>query len=175
MHVGIPLPRISPEAPFRSVVDPHPDFHLMDLAGTALRLEVLKAHRPTSAFHHTMCDYGSQHLMQFQDSANEPSGKLAVIACIAEGCFEARMSSGADRSDFGLALGLPHRDGSQLAATSPQKPHETSVQPARLRLAPSCDCRDRNAASPITQPHTDCARICASPISLSTSASRRAS
>lgn len=83
VHVGIPLPRISPEAPFRSVLDPHPDFHLTDLAGTTLRHGVLKANQPTCALRHTMCDDTSQHLMQFQDSANEPSGKLAMIACIA--------------------------------------------------------------------------------------------
>ena len=85
------------------------------------------------------------------------------------------MSSGADRSDFGLALALPPRDGSQLGATSPQKPHEISVQPAGLWLAPSCNRSDRKAPSPITQPHTDCARTCAGPISLSSTASRHAS
>ena len=84
------------------------------------------------------------------------------------------MSSRADRSDFGLALALPRRDGSQLGATSPQKPYETTVQPARLRLAPSPDRRDRKAPSHITQPHTDCARTCADPISLSSTASRHA-
>lgn len=85
------------------------------------------------------------------------------------------MSSGADRSDFGLALALPRRDGSQLGARSPQEPHEISVQPARVRLAPSCNRRDRRGPIPITQPHTDCARTCASPISHSSTTSRHAS